>query len=409
MLYVWIAVLGFCTMAAVSIAQNLDWRRVLKTVVERYDLKVEGGGLIFPTAHGLIDEMPVTIELRTVKIGDEREQHTHVEMTVPMPTGLAGRCTANRSARLLPWDGAEADEMGLQWQTYALLDVETRAAIRKGLAGGVVIKDGRIIWTMEGKAKASALGVALATMADIARLLTRPVTVAKLADVVRTDTPEFALKALWAMPQGTVRDALFVELTASRSDASAFVAAKRIGADATPCAVRVVQDLANPDALRSDALTWLARHCDATELARAHLKRPAMAPAVLAVLEHAEPPVSLSSLSRLVESGVDAAIPALRAARRLGEPAEGLLLRGLASDNIRVALVAADGLGLVGTPAAVIPLQARLKQRRVDQHLKAAVHAAVNAIQTRASGVAGGLAIARHTAAGRLSEAQPEE
>ena len=411
---IWVLVIIGVIVIVPSI-RNASWRPVIAEVAEHHTLQVQSTPLLRePTAQGTLDGLPVTIDLQSFDVGDEPTKHTCIEMSVPMPEGLSLQPGSTFERRFADADfdvgdpsfDARVAVRGPEWQVRALLDREARAALRAGGAGRIVVEDGRVKWAIEGRADAQTMMAALAKVREIAGLLSRPVTDAALALVVRTDEPKVAAEALRVMPAGPERAALDAQLIVSRSDRLALIAAKRIGHDAVPCARRVLDDPQNPDALRADALTWLARHIDATALAHTCLPRPAIAIAALPILEAAEVPVPLERLTRLFESGIESAIPALHAARRHGESAEALLISAVASKNARVALAAVDGLGLVGTPAAVMALRARVETRTADGQLKSAALAAIRSIQARVGAGGGELSVAAANAAGRLSEAK---
>lgn len=397
------------------------WRSTMRQIADRYGLShTEGGIFRRASARGRIEGVTICVDTYSKQSGKSRQVYTRVVATADLPPDLVLRREGfNLFGALFKGEDLQIGDpdfdgralvRGSSRAIRALLDIETRQIVLRGLARKIDTQDGEIKWTDTELASFNTLIDVIDLIVELGQKLSRPADDAALAHVVRTDDVAVAIEALRIMPVGAARDAIEAEVIASRADALVMVVADRGGrAGSGPAAaigvLRVLENAHNPHPLRAEALTWLGQHTDATAIARTHLKWPVIALAALEVLKTAEPPVSLEILARLVPDG-KVAVSALRAARRHGVAAETLMIEALALDDLATARAAADGLGLVGTPNAVMALRERTTGLFADGQLKSAALAAIELIQGRVGAIGGGLSVVQASAAGRLSEAE---
>lgn len=411
-----IVIVGFALVIAMASYSAGRWRKTLAHVARRYGLQMTNGGLLRATSvHGALDGVPITVDTFSQGSGKSRTTYSRVAMAPRMPDGLALKKEGSFLGKIFKGDDLETGDpffdgrviaRGPSRALRALLDGPTRAAVIAGVGQGIEVDDGAIKWVKRGHADSEALCGAIDAVADLAQRLSRPADTNALADVVRTDDAAVALHALHAMPAGEVRDALDVEIVETRDDAFVMSAAPRVGASAAPGVLKVLENPHNSDGLRANALSWLGANTDAIALAQQHLTRPIIAAAALKILARSDVVLPLEILARLLDADATIAPDALRAARRHGVGAEAFLIEALAHESDAVARAAADSLGLVGTPAAVMPLRSRIKGLFVDGDLKSAALAAIERIQGRVGTVGGGLSVVESSAAGRLSETE---
>ena len=419
-------VIGVASTIGGAVYRARSLRVALRHVSGRFGLEYDAGSLLnSASARGIVEGFALTIDAVSVGSGDASRPGTRVSITPHMPTGLrllrsdaspdkpAARATIETGDAVFD-RRIEVD--GPKMATRALLDQSTRravlAAVNRSAAmnGGVIIEGGTVAWFEVGVAKTKVLAHAVELVLDLAQRLSRPADDAALAEIVRTDEIGVAVEALRAMPAGAERDALDAEIVQTHADAKVMIVARRTGANAASGVLAVLENTANPDTLRADALTWLGAHTDASAQALMHLAperltRPVIAAAALVVLLQAKACVPLTTLARVIEN-VDLAPTGLRLARLHGAAAEPLLIETLASKHAGVARSAADWLALDGTSAAVMALREKTKGIFVDAQLKAAALAAIASIQDRAGVADGGLALVEASAAGQLSETQ---
>lgn len=410
-----VGLLAMGVMVGFALFRAKAWQSTVRQIADRFGLRFSEGGLFRrASARGEIDGVPICVDTYSQQSGKSRQVYTRVVATPRMPPDLVLRREGfNFFGALFKGEDVQIgdpifDERALvrgpTRALRALLDIPTRDAVVRGLAAKIDTQDGEIKWTDSGLADFDALEQIVSLSVEIGQRLSRPVDDAALANVVRSDDLPVAIKALEAMPAGVERDALDAEILRTRADALALAVARRVGKPAANAVERVLANTRNPEALRAEALTWLGRYSDAIDIARAHLTRPILAAAALPILINVDPPVPLETLTPLAAQGAEVAVPALKAARRHGAAAEPLLVDALASDDAAVARVAADGLGLVGTPNAVMALRACTKGLFADGQLKSAALAAIELIQGRVGVAGGGLSVVDASAAGRLSE-----
>lgn len=188
---------------------------------------------------------------------------------------------------------------------------------------------------------------------------------------------------------------------------------------------RVLLDLVSsdaPDGVAARAIDALGAECP-VDLAIARLGRAragaqlATAVACLALLGRpGSPPAAVAELAAALAAADERlARAAAQALGRTGAAdAETPLIAALehASGDVRVA--AADALGLLGSPLAVVPLREAAADRLIDLPLRRAARQAVAAIQSRVTGAspgqisladdnAGQISLAEEDARGRLS------
>lgn len=397
------------------------WRATMRQIADRYGLiHTEGGIFRRASARGRIEGVTICVDTYSKQSGKSRQVYTRVVATADMPPDLVLRREGfNLFGGLFKGEDLQIGDpdfdgralvRGSSRAVRALLDIETRSIVLRGLARKIDTQDGEIKWTDSGLANFNELIDVIDLIAEIGQRLSRPADDTALAHVVRTDDPAVAIEALRIMPVGSARYAIEAEVIASRADALVMVVAHgrdRVASVAAtaPAVQRVLENAHNPQGLRAEALTWLGHHTDATAIARTHLKWPVIAVAALEVLKTAEPPVSLEILARFVPDA-RVAVAALRAARRHGVAAEALMIEALALEDMATARAAADGLGLVGTPNAVMALRERTSGLFADGQLKSAALAAIELIQGRVGAIGGGLSVVEASAAGRLSETE---
>ena len=408
-----VGLIAIAIMIGSSFFRAQAWRSTMRQIADRYDLDLSVGGMFQrSSARGRIEGIPICVDTYSEQSGKSRQVYTRVVATPTLPPGLVLRREGFKLFGTLfkgedlqvgdPDFDARALVRGPTRALRALLDVETRKTVLDGFSHKIDTQDDEIKWTDSGLSDFDELVGIIELSLEIGRKLSRPADDAALAHVVRTDDPAVAIEALQVMPVGAARDAIDAEVLTTRADALALAAARRVGKTAAPAVERVLANGRNSDAVRAEALTWLGRHIDAIEIARAHLTRPVIAAAALPILMNAEPPVPLDALTRLA-GHTEVAAAALRAARRHGTAAESMLIDALGSEDA-IARVAADGLGLVGTTAAVMPLREKTKGLFADGQLKSAALAAIEMIQGRVGAVGGGLSVVEASAAGQLSE-----
>lgn len=411
-----LAVLALAVIIGIASVSESKWKKTLVAFGAKRDLQLTDGGMLRTTSlHGAVDDVPVTVDTYTVRSGDSSTIYSRISIAPRMPDGLFLRREGAFLGKLFKGEDFAIGDLTFDGQVVvrgptravrALLDAPTRAAVADCVSRGITVEDGAIKWVESGFADAATLESALGELLALGRLLSRPADAAALAKVVQTDAPAVALEALRIMPAGPQRDAADADVVTSRDDELVMTAAGRMGAAAAPGVVRVLENVHNARTLRADAMTWLGQHTDASDIARAHLTRPPISTAALAVLLKANQTAPLDVLARLIKQDDASAALAVRAAQQHGVIAEPLLIEALANDAATVARAAAEGLGLIGTPAAVMPLRARIKGLFTNGALESAVVTAIEQIQGRVGVVGGGLSVVDAGAAGRLSETE---
>ena len=409
-------ILALFVVIALAVHSSGKWKGTLSSVAARYDLQMTNGGLLrADSVHGALDGVPITVDSFSRGSGDSRTTYSRIRMTPRMTEGLGLKREGAFLGQLFkgedlvigdPLFDGQVIVRGPQRAVRALLNQPTRDAVAQSVTNGVAIENGAITWTKRGHASLEALCGAIDDMRALAQRLSQPADAAALAEIVRNDMLEVALEALRVMPAGAIRDALDAEIIESRDDDLVMTAAPRVGAAAAPGVLAVLENPRNSDGLRARALTWLGEHTDAVALAQQHLIRPRIAEAALTILARAQAIVPLDTLGRLIKADAEVAPAALRVARNHGVDAEAFLIDALEHADDDVARAAADSLGLVGTPAAVMPLRTRIKGRFVNGALKSAALAAIETIQGRVGAIGGGLSVVAESATGRLSEAR---
>lgn len=297
----------------------------------------------------------------------------------------------------------------------ALLDAGARKAVLAALNDGITVVDGVVLWTHVGMTNTDELEAGVRKACAFAQVLRRPCDDDALATIVRQGVCDVAIGALNVMQPGSIRDALVSELIENPADALVMAAAAYASESAALSVQQVLAKAKNPAPLRAQALRWLGRHIDATQLARDYLLKPGFTEAALDVLEGAGTSPNLAALAQLPTTDVDVALQVVRAARRIGAAAETLLLDVLEAHQGAVAIAAAKALGEIGTTAAVHRLRERAKDIYITLDVREVVLDAVKALQGRVTVERGGLSVpvdstkghltvVEASAAGRLSE-----
>lgn len=396
--------------------QTRRWQTMLRDVADRYGLFMDPGSLLRRAkVHGTVDGAPVVIDTYTTKSGDSTKTWTRLKATPPgMPDGLGLKAESkNFLGRMFrgvehiigdpDFDDAVFVE-GPEPVVRALLDRETRRRVVQAIRNDVKVHEGCIEWTCGGLAKAEKLLPAIEQVLDLSRRLSRQGDAQAMAAIVRDDMPTVIAEVLRVMPAGPEQAAACAHVLAERSDLPVLMAARLRPGDAGASVARVARLSTNPHHVRVKALKWLADKGDPTAAACARdcLGPPAVAAAALGILARVEPPVPLAMLAPLIKAQ-PSAVAALRHARRHGTAAEALLIEALESDDPEHAVVAADGLGLVGTVAAVPALREKSTGLFQNSQLKSSALAAIEAIQGRVGTERGALTVVE-SSEGQLSQ-----
>ncbi|MCC6619889.1 MAG: HEAT repeat domain-containing protein [Deltaproteobacteria bacterium] len=268
----------------------------------------------------------------------------------------------------------------------ALLDAETRDALRQAVADGWILADGAWRHVSHG-------------VSSVYEHVKRGLELARLVRSASGDVPaRLAARAVdEPLPgvRGRALELLLAEHRHAPTSAPAFEAATMDVPENRLIVARGLPDLASllalargdrqPESIRVGALDALVeRVADVMGEGRA-------------------------STVALVEGWMTSATPALRraAARALGrlptENAEALLVAALADTDDDVQLEAVRALGAIGTVAAV-PALVPLRERLLGSELKSAAQAATLAIRARSRAEAGALALAEDAGALALAE-----
>jgi HEAT repeat protein len=268
----------------------------------------------------------------------------------------------------------------------ALLDGELRIELETGPLG----QNATYLW------------VILPEALLVAERLVQPEDLgARLAENLR-DEPmaEVRLKLLQTLLERhrrhpSMKDAL-LGLLKDESTEVRVQSALALGVDGWPTLLEIASNDASDDRLADRSIRGLGTHLSTAQareiLMRAlRLRRTATARACLASLGLRQDPEVTALLARVLalDSGEVAATAARALVSSAGPAAEAALLSSFGGHDVAVLTAVAEGLGRVGTAAAVMPLR-EAADRVADDGFRRTARQAVAAIQGRLTGAAPG-------------------
>lgn len=301
---------------------------------------------------------------------------------------------------------------------FALLDAATRDLLMRAvrqLPGRMDIVDGEIVVD----AADFRLSHVLPLLFEIGEWLTQPVDIPQRLVQNATQDPEdgVRLKNLLVLVRERPGDPETRKvILAACSDKSPEVrlrAGRALGAEGLPVVVKLTEDL-DDDAVSAEAVSLLGNELPferIRDVLRHALSKPSpqTARACLAALSH-HGDASVRVLMEVLENGhEDLAVFAAERLQQIGNSnAEGPLIQALQKDQPALRVAAANALGRLGSPAAVLPLKEAAERFPSDRDLGQAARQAIATIQLRLPGASPGQLSLAGGEAGQLSLAQAE-